>query len=107
MADATDIADRATWPLDRLWAARDLKLRALLRHAKDHSSWHAERLAAIDPETVSGQDLSMIPVMTKADLMENWDQIVTVPELTLAKAEAHVERMMSEGGSVLDGRFAV
>ena len=61
--------DRVTWPLEQLWALRDQRLRELIWHAKSHSPWHAKRLKHIDPTTLSGDDLSAIPAMTKADLM--------------------------------------
>jgi hypothetical protein len=37
-------ADKLTWPLEQLHALRDMRLRALLRVAKQRSPWHAERL---------------------------------------------------------------
>ena len=94
-------AERLTWPLERLHRLRDERLRALLRTAKERSPWHAERLAAVDPETVSGDDLSAIPTMTKADVMAHWDEIVTDPRLTLQLAEAHLERVGSHGPAYL------
>jgi phenylacetate-coenzyme A ligase PaaK-like adenylate-forming protein len=65
------------WPLEQLHALSDERLRALVRHAKEHSAWHARRLRDVGPERSTGDDLSMVPPMTKADLMENWDDIVT------------------------------
>lgn len=94
---------RLCWPLARLWAVRDQRLRSLLDHAKAHSSWHAERLREIDPQQVDGHDLTAIPSMTKADLMGHWDAIVTDPRLDLATANRHLERI-AEGdhGYLLD-----
>jgi phenylacetate-coenzyme A ligase PaaK-like adenylate-forming protein len=89
--------DRVTWPLAQLWALRDQRLRELIRHAKDHSPWHAKRLKHIDPTTVSGDDLSAIPPMTKADLMDNWNEIITDRRLTLELTTAHLERSVTEG----------
>jgi phenylacetate-CoA ligase len=86
-----------SWPLERLWALRDRRLRALLRHARRRSPWHAARLAGIDLDAVHGGDLASLPVMTKADLMAGWDGIVTDPRLTLAAANRHLERMAAGG----------
>jgi phenylacetate-coenzyme A ligase PaaK-like adenylate-forming protein len=94
-------AGRLTWPLERLHRLRDERLRALLRTAKERSSWHAERLAAVDPDTVTGDDLSAIPTMTKTNVMEHWDEIVTDPRLTLQLADAHLERLASDGPAYL------
>ena len=55
------------------------KLTQLLRGAKAHSPWHADRLAAanIDPDTgaVSLADLRRLPTMSKQDARENGDSI--------------------------------
>lgn len=107
----TDLAAetrKVTWPVARLRQERDARLRSLIRHAMAESPWHARRLAGVDPDTVTGEDLSAIPIMTKADLMANWDEIVTDRGLTLAKARAHLAR--SENGrqpDLLDGRYVV
>jgi phenylacetate-coenzyme A ligase PaaK-like adenylate-forming protein len=50
---------------------------------------------------MTGDDLSMIPTMTKADVMENWDNIVTDGRLTLDMAEAHLTEVTSEGPAYL------
>jgi phenylacetate-CoA ligase len=100
-------AERLTWPLEMLHRLRDERLRALLRTAKERSMWHAERLAHVDPDTVTGDDLSMIPVMTKADVMANWDGIVTDPRVTLEGAEAHLVDVASEGPAYLLDEYHV
>ncbi|WP_222598752.1 hypothetical protein, partial [Klebsiella sp. Kps] len=61
------------------------------------SPWHARRLAHVDPDTLTGDDLSIIPVMTKADVMANWDDVVTDRRLTLELAEAHLVQVASGG----------
>jgi hypothetical protein len=50
-------------------------------------------LAHIDPETFVEADLVRLPKMTKADVMANFDEIVTDPRLSLAAAEMHVARL--------------
>lgn len=89
--------ERVTWPLAQLWALRDQRLRELIRQAKDHSPWHAKRLKHVDPNRLSGDDLSAIPTMTKADLMGNWNEIVTDRRLTLDLTTAHLQRCLAEG----------
>ena len=89
--------DKPTRPLERLHGLRDRRLRALVRHAKAHSPWHARRLRHVDPARLRGDDLSMLPAMTKADLMANWDEIVTDRRLSLAGAERHIASVRDGG----------
>jgi phenylacetate-CoA ligase len=84
---------RSSWSPERINAERQESLRRLLSHAKENSPWHARRLAHIDPETFVEGDLVRLPKMTKADVMANFDQIVTDPHLSLAAAETHLARL--------------
>jgi phenylacetate-CoA ligase len=93
--------EKLAWPLERLHAMRDARLRALVRTAKERSPWHAERLRHIDPDTLSGDDLSAIPPMTRADLMAHWDDIVTDRRLTLDRANRHLARVAAHGPAYL------
>ena len=100
-------AERLTWPLDALHRLRDERLRAVLRTAKERSPWHARRLAHVDPDIVTGDDMSMMPVMTKADVMANWDDVVTDRRLSLELAEAHLAHVASDGPAYLLGDYQV
>ena len=51
--------------------------------------------------------MSMIPVMTKADVMANWDDVVTDRRLTLEQAEAHLAHVASDGPAYLLGDYQV
>ena len=96
------------WHPQRLRAHRREQLRRLLRHAKAHSPWHARRLAALDPDTVDEADLDEVPPMTKADLMANWDEIVTDPRLSLTRCEEHIQHLDSTGvPAYLENEFYV
>ncbi len=99
--------EKPTWPLERLHALRDERLRALVRFAKERSPWHARRLRHVDPETVRGDDLSAIPPMTKADLMEHWDEIVGDRRLTLDRANAHLAHVDAHGHAYLLDEYHV
>jgi phenylacetate-coenzyme A ligase PaaK-like adenylate-forming protein len=88
-------------------AHRAAALSGLLRFAQDRSPWHAERLAGIDPTAVDPHDLTVLPTMTKAELMEHWDLMVTDPTLTLAAARAHLETVDAGGPLLLDGRYLI
>jgi len=87
---------RYRWPAGRVRAERERSLRALLAVAKHKSPWHARRLAHIDPETFTEADLDRLPTMTKSDLMNHYDEIVTDPRIDLARIEDHLARLTSD-----------
>lgn len=93
--------EKVTWPLERLHALRDERLRALLRVAKERSPWHARRLRDVDPDRVTGDALSAIPPMGKDDLMANWDEIVTDRRVTVDLARQHLATMAEQGPAYL------
>jgi phenylacetate-CoA ligase len=99
--------EKVTWPLERLFELRDTRLRALVRHAREHSPWHRKRLAGVEVETLTGEDMSSVPTMTKADLMDNWDEISCDPELTLALAIEHLDDEARHGPAYLRGRYQI
>src|SRR5438067_2070487 len=90
---------RLQWPTERLATHRRDELRRLVRTAKELSPWHRERLGSIDPDRLNEESLVELPVMTKADLMEHFDQIVTDDRIRLDVAEAHLESVrLGPGG---------
>lgn len=99
--------DRLTWPQSKLREERQRLLRDLVRTAKEKSAWHRKRLRDVDPDTLREEDLPrIVPVMTKADLMKNWDDIVTDDRITLDLAERHLEEHGKEL-TYLFGEFVV
>lgn len=62
---------------------RGKKLQRLLRHAWDHSEYYREAFSAvgITSETLEQTSLSQFPTLDKTALLENFDRLVTVPEL--------------------------
>lgn len=90
-----------------LRAVGQQNLTTLLRHARDHSPWHAERLRGIPIDHLSRANLDALPTMTKSDLMDCWDDVVTVPDITLARARAHLNAVRSTRFSLLDERYVV
>src|SRR5262249_19457270 len=81
---------RLTWPVERLQAERQMRLRALVAHAKARSAWHHRRLATVDVERLREADIRTLPVMAKDDLMEHFEEIVTDRRLTRDVVEAHL-----------------
>ncbi len=84
---------RLSWSRDQVLAFQQSQLLHLLNHAKCSSSWHRERLAHVNPEQMTAQDLHTLPVMTKQDAMENWDDIVCDSQLSKKIAETHLARL--------------
>ena len=82
--------ERVAWSAPRLRAGRTGRLRELVRMAVERSSWHRGRLEDVDLTTLDADDLRDLPVMTKDDLMSNFDAIVTDPEVRLVDANAHI-----------------
>lgn len=87
LAAYDELIPRMAWNRNQLRDHQRGRLRALLRHASGHSPFHAERLAGLDVDAIEPEDLSALPVMTKADLMHHFDDVVTDRRMTLAAAE--------------------
>jgi phenylacetate-coenzyme A ligase PaaK-like adenylate-forming protein len=79
---------RLGWSAERIAAHQRDGLRALLAHAREHSPFHARRLRAVDPARIELADLASLPVMTKVELMDAFDDVVTDRRITRALAES-------------------
>jgi len=84
------LLERIDWSAERLARHRTERLRVLLRHAADGSPFWRKRLDGLDPEAATLDDLARIPVLHKEDLMAHWDEIVTVPGLSLEACRRHL-----------------
>jgi phenylacetate-CoA ligase len=98
-----DHLERISWPAERLRAERNRRLRALLQTARDRSPWHRSRLAAVDIDSIDEDRLGELPVMTKADLMANFDTIVSDRRVTLGCVNTHLAGLSSD--TYLFGEF--
>jgi phenylacetate-CoA ligase len=98
-------ARRLRWSADRLATERQRQLRELLVWSAQHSSFWRDRLAGHDLTAFTEGDLPSLPVLTKAEMMANFDRAVTVPGLTLARAQDHIDRLRSD--SYFDGTYRV
>jgi phenylacetate-CoA ligase len=88
---------RLRWDAGRLAAERERRLRELLLHAAEHSPFWKQRLAGHDLANFTEADLPSLPVLTKAEMMANFDRIVTVPGLTLDRIRTHVDQLTGDG----------
>ena len=100
--------DRLSWDVEQRREVRDQMLRAMLDHAAGASPWHRDRFSDIEISEVSGDDLTALPTMTKTDLMDNWDSIVTDSGVTLEAAQGVLDaHSAGEPFRFLDDRFLV
>jgi phenylacetate-coenzyme A ligase PaaK-like adenylate-forming protein len=82
-----DHVERVDWPRERLERYRTERLRALLAYARARSPFHARRMRSLDPNRATASDLVRLPPMTKQDAQDEWDAIVTTPDLDRVGAE--------------------
>src|SRR5262245_29873289 len=100
-----ELAGRLRWTEEERRAAQTTGLRTLLRTALASSRWHAARLAGVDPDRVTLDDLARLPTMTKNDLMEHFDGIVTDRRLSRELVEEHLRTLHDD--SYLLGEYHV
>jgi phenylacetate-CoA ligase len=103
LAVAPLLIEQMSWPAGRLAEHRTLRLRELVRIAVDRSPWYRKRLSGVDVDRLDSSSLAELPVLTKPELMEHFDDIVTDSRLTLAGLEAHLSTV--ESGSYLLGKY--
>src|SRR5262249_30075317 len=78
---------RLDWQRERIGRYQDQRLRMLLGYARQRSPFHARRLRALDVSSASVADLASVPMMTKAEAQDCWDEIVTDRRLNRERAE--------------------
>jgi phenylacetate-CoA ligase len=103
LALAPRLIEQLSWPAERLAAHRVRQLRELVRHATERSPWYRKRLSGVDIDRLDETTLAELPVLTKTELMEHFNDIVTDSRLSLAALEAHLSTV--ETGSYLLGRY--
>ncbi|HEY6682868.1 MAG TPA: hypothetical protein VI030_07840 [Propionibacteriaceae bacterium] len=86
-ASLEDHVARLDWPRERIERYQTERLRSLLGYARERSPFHAARLANFDPATATVDDLARLPPMVKQDAQNDWDAIITTPDITRAGAE--------------------
>lgn len=99
---AAELLERNTWSRDRLSAYQEERLQHALRHAVGASAFYKEMIGEL---VAKGAPLNEFPVLTKRELMANFDQIVTDKRLTRALIEQHLES--PQAGSLLLGEYLV
>ncbi len=94
---------RLGWDAGRLAACQRDRLRALLARAIARSPFHAARLRGVDPDRFELADLARLPVMTKAEMMADFDAVPTDRRLTRDLAERHLARVATDPSLLLGG----
>jgi phenylacetate-coenzyme A ligase PaaK-like adenylate-forming protein len=93
--------ERLGWSTEQLAGEQRTRLRALLARAIERSPFHAARLAGIDAGRFELADLALLPVMTKAQMMESFDAVVTDRRLTRDLVGQHIAASAAEPALVL------
>jgi len=86
-AALVDHTARLDWAPEQIERYREHQLRALLSYARLRSPFHARRLRALDFSSASVADLASLPMMTKTEAQDCWDEIVTDRRLNRERAE--------------------
>jgi phenylacetate-coenzyme A ligase PaaK-like adenylate-forming protein len=96
---------RLRWSADRLAVERQRRLREQLAWSAERSPFWRDRLAEVDVATFTEAELPSLPILTKADLMDNFDQALTDPALDLAQVNHYVDHL--DVDAYLDDRYRV
>jgi phenylacetate-CoA ligase len=96
---------RLRWSADRLATERERRLREQLAWSAERSPLWRDRLAEVNVATFTEADLPSLPILTKADLMDNFDRALTDPALDLARVNHHVDHL--DADAYLDSRYRV
>lgn len=84
---------RDRWDAARITEHQDHALQELRRAAYAGSEFYRRHHAGLQ-----NAPLNQLPVVTKADLMEHFDEAITTPDLRLADLEAHLQSLTEHGG---------
>lgn len=70
---------------------QDIQLRKLLHHAYRNCPYYAERFraAGFSEKDMDCLPITALPTMSKADLIENYDRIITLPSITQETLRRH------------------
>ena len=75
---------RLLWSKKRIQDYQFQKLKSMLCYAKLHSPWYKDKLSHVEIGKITPESMQIVPILSKKELMENWDQIITDPSLSLS-----------------------
>jgi phenylacetate-CoA ligase len=91
---------REGWSGDRIARYRQQELERLRRHLYKKSPFYRRFHASLE-----GRPLHELPVLTKGELMSNFDELVSDRKVRLAEVREHLESL--NGGALFRGRYRV
>jgi phenylacetate-coenzyme A ligase PaaK-like adenylate-forming protein len=106
-AEMPEQIERLRWSADRIEQHQRDGLRRLLAHAIERSPFHRRRLAGLDPATFDPADLPSLPVMTKHEMMDRLDDVLTDRRVTAAAAERALGATGSAPVPITERSFAM
>ncbi|MCP4178279.1 MAG: phenylacetate--CoA ligase, partial [bacterium] len=86
-AEIANSAARLDWPRDKIIKHQEIELKNLVKYAKLNSLWYKEKYRDINPEDINLDNIKQLPVLTKKEVMDNWDDIVCDKNITRKIAE--------------------
>jgi phenylacetate-CoA ligase len=96
---ARELGARERWPREQLARLQQERLEALVHHAVTRSSFYRERIGPLTGPV----ELSRLPTLDKATMMDRFDDLVTDPRLRRDALLAHVEGLT--GDALFLGRY--
>ncbi|MDF1678794.1 MAG: hypothetical protein P1U32_08895 [Legionellaceae bacterium] len=84
---------RLSWSREKIDAFQLKQLRLLLQHVSMHSAYYQNMLRSYDIDQITLADLKQLPVLTKTEVLKHWDNIICVPDINKAQAEAHLQSL--------------
>jgi phenylacetate-CoA ligase len=97
---AQQFVSRRNWSRPEIEAYQQRQLQILLHHSVRHSHYYAE---TIGPYLAKGAPFEDYPSLTKQQVMDNFDRIVTDKALTRRTIEQHLDG--DQAGTLLLGRY--
>lgn len=91
------------WDAAKIKETQEQRLRSLLAHAVEHSPYYRRRFSGLDIERCA---LSDLPTLSKAEMMKNYDDLVTDRRLKKADLGRYVDDVRNLGKLYL-GRYGV
>lgn len=85
-----ELAEVERWPRERVERLQRERLDAIARHASEHSPFWRERLPR------GRVELSALPILTKSQMMERFDELVTDPRLRIRELLGHLEAVRDD-----------
>ena len=87
---------RLGWASEQLRDWQRDRLRRVLAGAVRHSAFHARRLRGVDAARFELADLPSLPVMTKTQMMDHFDELISDRRLTREAAEGALAATRAE-----------